>query len=331
VNDKHENHLTIGTGYWTNRRHAMQHKSVAAGAILMMMLLLLSSGVVFAQSTTAAAQRSRPLVVMSFNVHGANPNNSPGSNCNPARIPKNMAKFKELIQKYQATLILVSEIHRRQAYDLAHSLGFPDPYFVPTKSPCGVDGRPDLDYGNAIISLYPLRDKRRYSLHTAKTDIAHGRREYTWLAAASLVVNGRRIRAYTTHLTASGSDGDRLLQVRGLRRIIPRDEAWAKVGHRALLGGDLNFRPDSDPYKELVTDDPATDESGLFIDAWKKRNPFDSGFTEPAGNPMRRIDYVLLEKQSGFGVVRAVVGDICTSNGICLSDHRPVIVELSFQ
>jgi endonuclease/exonuclease/phosphatase family metal-dependent hydrolase len=297
----------------------------------MILLLLLSSSAVLAQSTTATAavQRTRPFVVMSFNVHGANPNNSSGSNCNPDRIPKDMTKFKELIQKYQATLILVSEIHRRQAYDLAHSLGFPDPYFIATKSPCGIRGRRDLDYGNAIISLYPLRDKRRYSLHTADSDAA--RDEYTWLAAASIVVNGRRIRAYTTHLTASRFERDRVLQVRDLLRIIPRDEAIAKVGHRALLGQDLNFRPSSAPYNELVTDDPVTDKSGLFIDAWKKRNPFDSGFTEPAANPMQRIDYVLLEKESGFGVVRAVVGDICTSNGICLSDHRPVIVELSFQ
>jgi endonuclease/exonuclease/phosphatase family metal-dependent hydrolase len=253
---------------------------------------------------------------MSFNIHGGNSNQYSGSGC--ASLPKDLNKFKQVIQQKRASIILAQEIHRKQADDLARSLGFPRPYFVWTKT-CST-GQRHLDYGNAIISRYALKGRRRYVLHTAAADVA--RKEYTRLAAASVVVNGRRIRLYNTHLTAGGTDADRNQQVADILRIVPQDQASAGVGHRSILGGDFNFTPTSTPYQRLVP-------FGLFKDAWVVRNPaLGSGPTAPAASPRVRIDYVLMEKDSGFGVDAAEVVDICQGS-ICISDHRPVRVQFT--
>lgn len=307
MNDKHDTRRTLTAAYLRDRRRTTGRNDALRGAILTLMLLLLSGGAALAQS------RSRP-VVMSFNLHGGNSNQYRGSGCD--RIPTDLSRFRQVIRQQRATVVLAQEIHRKQADDLARSLGFPRPYFVWTKT-CRA-GRPDLDYGNAILSRYVLSGRRRYALHTAGPDAS--RSEFTRLAAATVVVNGRRIRLYNTHLTASGTEADRNQQVADILRIVPADRAAARAGQRTILGGDFNFTPNSTPYQRLVT-------LGLFADSWAVRNPLGSGSTAPAAAPTVRIDYVLFGDGSRFGVGRTAVVDICRGN-VCISDHRPVLAEV---
>jgi endonuclease/exonuclease/phosphatase family metal-dependent hydrolase len=297
----------------------------------MMLLLLLSSSVVlpknnFVPQTASAAQSSSQLLVMTFNLHGGNSNQYSGSACSRLPSKEDWNKFKQMIKNQGASIVLAQEIHREQANDLASGLGFPKPYFVWTKT-CTSRNR-KLDYGNAIISRYRLTDLRRYVMHTSntrpnpdtKSDLE--RKEYTRLAAASITFNGRIIRLYSTHLTASGSDADRNMQVANILRIVPKDEALARAGHRSILGGDFNFTPNSSPYQSLMT-------AGLFKDTWAVKNlDLASGPTVPAATPRVRIDYILIESKSGFDIGQTKVVDICQRN-ICISDHRPVTVQLT--
>jgi endonuclease/exonuclease/phosphatase family metal-dependent hydrolase len=297
----------------------------------MMLLLLLSSSVVlpknsFVPQTAGAAQSSSQLLVMTFNLHGGNSNQYSGSACKRLPSKEEWNKFKLMIKEQGASVVLAQEIHREQAKDLAAGLGFQKPYFVWTKT-CTTKDR-KLDYGNAIISRYRLTDLRRYGMHTSNTrpnpktqsDLERG--EYTRLAAASITFNGRIIRLYSTHLTASGSDADRNTQVADILRIVPQDEALAHAGHRSILGGDFNFTPNSSPYQRLMF-------AGLFKDTWAVKNPAPgSGPTIPAATPRVRIDYILIESKSGFDIGETKVVDICQRN-ICISDHRPVTVKLT--
>jgi endonuclease/exonuclease/phosphatase family metal-dependent hydrolase len=287
----------------------MRSKTYLNSFLSAIALLLLSCGAVCAQGS------ERPVVV-SFNLHGLNSNGYSGSGC--SRIPTDVSKFKQVIQQTRASVVFAQEIHRGQADDLARALGFPSPYFVWTKT-CS-SGHRALDYGNAIISRYPLTARHRYSLHTAAVDRA--RKEYTRLAAASVVVNGHRIRLYCTHTTAKGTEDEKNGQVADILRIVQQDQASAGAGHRSILGADLNFTPTSTQYLRLVP-------FGIFKDAWAERNPaLGSGPTAPAESPRIRIDYVLLEKNGGFGVEAVEVVNVCQGN-VCLSDHRPVKAQLS--
>jgi endonuclease/exonuclease/phosphatase family metal-dependent hydrolase len=286
---------------------------LAEALATMLLLLLLVSG-------EASAQSLKRLSVMSFNVHGGNSNQYHGSGCDPAHMPVNMERFKRVIQSNGASVVIINEIHKRQGRDLARRLGYPDPDFVWTKI-CNSRNR-DLDYGNAILSRYRLTERRYYDLHTAAPD--RTREEYTRLSAATISVRGRRVRIFNTHLTASGDESDQNLQVEGILRFVPQDEAFAGAGRRSILGGDLNFIPFSNPYQKLVT-------LGIFRDAWAEWNSnLGTGATIPAAAPRNRIDYVLLRRSSGFHVEQARVVDICSGH-VCLSDHRPVLVRLTFR
>jgi endonuclease/exonuclease/phosphatase family metal-dependent hydrolase len=331
MNDKHENNRIVANRRLRNGRRAGHHGSAAIGAILAILLLSLSNSMALPKNSlepqpASSTQSASQLTVMSFNLHGGNSNQYSGSGCSRIPTDKELNKFKQVIEQQRASVVLAQEIHRGQADDLARGLGFPKPYFVWTKT-CKAGNRA-LDYGNAIISRYRLADLRRYPLHTSRTRPGPDRKsdlerkEYTRLAAASITFNGRVIRLYSTHLTSSGTDADRNQQVADILRIVPQDEAIAHAGHRSILGGDFNFTPNSTPYQRLVT-------FGLFKDAWAVRNPAPgSGPTVPAATPRVRIDFILIENNSGFGVGQTQVVDICQGN-ICLSDHRPVTVHLT--
>jgi endonuclease/exonuclease/phosphatase family metal-dependent hydrolase len=324
MKDSQESHHTISKQDKIVLRTRLHARAIAAFVMALLLPLLLCSAP-RVQSATGpqpsvqpATQSASRLTVMSFNLHGGNSNQYHDSGCNPAHMPVNMDKFKQVIQRNGAAVVIANEIHKRQARDLARSLGFPDPHFVWTKI-CN-DSNRDLDYGNAILSRYPLTDRLYYSPHTSDGDKA--RREYTRLVAATISVGGYRIRIYATHLTAGGSDLDRQKQVGEILQTIPLDEAWAGVGNRSILGGDMNFTPNSIPYKKLVT---------LYRDAWAEWNAnIRSGATEPAAAPANRFDYILWQRSNGFKVELAKVVDICDGN-ICLADHRPMLAQLALK
>ena len=109
-----------------------------------------------------------------------------------------------------------------------------------------------------------------------------------------------------THLDASRDHVYRLQESRTLLDIVrSRLTADAPV----LLGGDLNSEPESEVQQQLRA-------AGLR-DAWMECGQGD-GFTFPAHQPAKRIDYLFLTGRLTCTAARVVETNI--------SDHRPLLV-----
>jgi endonuclease/exonuclease/phosphatase family metal-dependent hydrolase len=158
-------------------------------------------------------------------------------------------------------------------------------------------GAPRRQYGNAILTAWPLLDSENILLPRASTD-----NEQRGLLMLDVDVEGAPFRVHSTHLGVSADD--RRLQVEA----ILSEAAEAAVPH-ALLG-DLNARPTAPELTPLL---------GRFRDAWTEAGEGD-GFTFPASDPKARIDYVLLSPELRVSAVRVPM--------LPGSDHLPLVAEL---
>lgn len=115
-----------------------------------------------------------------------------------------------------------------------------------------------------------------------------------------------RWQAITTHLDASAGDEYRQQEADQLREIILARRA---TGYPLMLGGDMNATPDSAVIKKVL---------GFGVrDAWAECGTGD-GFTYPARQPIKRIDYLFLT-----GTLRCTSAEVIDTQA---SDHRPLLV-----
>jgi len=161
---------------------------------------------------------------------------------------------------------------------------------------------PNLDYqggkyGVAVLSRFPILaiDHRRYqNLREA---------ERRGFLRVEIMYAGRRVHFVTTHLDYQHADG-RLYEARQLLK------ALAEVRGPVILTADLNDEPTGETYK-LVTE--------TFFDAYMVATPgLTGGYTYPADNPRKRIDYIFVRKGDG-----AKPHGVDYRNSSQASDHRP--------
>jgi endonuclease/exonuclease/phosphatase family metal-dependent hydrolase len=117
-------------------------------------------------------------------------------------------------------------------------------------------------------------------------------------------IDGTDLRVFTTHLDYRSDPRVRALQVAS---------TLERLGHAnvpTVLMGDLNAPPDAPEIAPLFR---------RLRDAWSDR--LEAGFTYPAANPARRIDYILTSEGIGAQHVRVIPTDA--------SDHRAVSADLT--
>lgn len=151
-------------------------------------------------------------------------------------------------------------------------------------------------YGQAILSHTPLEEPRVHVLPgdpDRETRIAFAVR--TTVAGRSLVIVG-------THLHHRDAAA-RLEQARAI-------EAIDLGAGPAILGGDLNAAPGSEPLAALLASWQATTA---------EPQP-----TFPAGEPARQIDFILYR---AAGVLEP--GDVRVLDEPVASDHRPILAEFT--
>ncbi len=147
-------------------------------------------------------------------------------------------------------------------------------------------------YGEAILSRYPISEERSYPL-----PFNFGQEPRAVLRATIEPDNGVPEFVFLgTHLCHQ-SEENRLQQVKELRRRAG-DEGQRPV----ILAGDFNARPGSMPMKSMLGDE--------WIDATA---------------PQSVIDYVLIQKSDRWKVTK-----VTTVDDLVVSDHRPVLVELTW-
>ena len=185
-------------------------------------------------------------------------------------------------------------------------------------------------YGNAILSRYPIEFSRNYLL--PKIQYKNLGSEQRGLLEAQVNVAGKRIRVYSTHLAAS-SEEQRVLQVKSIKDIvngaggIGAPQGNIVLARSSIVMGDFNFSPDSDPYRLLTGEfrrGRQLIKAGGFVDFWPLVN-------ETVGNTIRvrsgngsRIDYIFLSPD----LVECAESAVVNTETIA-SDHQPLTAVLS--
>jgi len=166
-------------------------------------------------------------------------------------------------------------------------------------------------YGVALVSRYPILAHHNYHLPRSP---GREKAEPRGLLAVTINVQEQPIRVYVTHL-AHDSAPDRALQVEAVRKIIGSGSG------PFLLMGDLNFRPESESYKQLMA--PAGGNGPDLVDAWVRVGKGDGHSIGLDGKSPARIDYIFASPDLAAGLEEIHVDTETKS-----SDHQPIFATL---
>lgn len=133
---------------------------------------------------------------------------------------------------------------------------------------------------------------------------------------------GRSLAVYNAHFDHLGPESRR----QSASRIRQRVEALP-AGTDAVVLGDLNCRPGSEPYETLIADDAERRLRDARTAVASVSGPETTVTDFETLEPGRRLDHVLVT--SGLAVERYRVDDT-TVEGRYPSDHLPIVVSLGF-
>lgn len=248
--------------------------------------------------------KGQSLRVMTYNIYGAR-----------ATSPANAADLDaiaEVIRRQNPDFVTLNEVDVftnrtgkdvHQARDLAEKLGM-EWHFSKA-----ID-RDGGEYGDAVLSKYPILEKRSYRLPCAAEQPGEDRS----LCVIRVQIDGKDLYVASTHLDHLSGDASRLVQATEIRRI-----RGTELEGDLILCGDLNAIPSSNVIATMTS----------FL---TNTGPIDQ-YTFPSDDPSRKIDYIMYAPIEHFGVQNCQVvsrGDQQVG-GVDASDHRPVIADIRFQ
>ncbi|WP_121743274.1 endonuclease/exonuclease/phosphatase family protein [Natronorubrum halophilum] len=194
---------------------------------------------------------------------------------------------------------------RDQAKLLAKTLGL-NYFFAPIyELDPPESGRPRREYGLAVLSEYPIQHSENHEITRLSPLLGPEPQLAPGFPEIRVNVRGVSVSFYATHLDYRGDPAVREMQVDEMLEIVDADRG------PTLLVGDLNAPPGAQELSALWDE---------FDDAWDVQNE-DPGYTFPAENPTKRIDYVLTSPTVATDSVEVVE--------TLASDHRPVVAKLS--
>jgi endonuclease/exonuclease/phosphatase family metal-dependent hydrolase len=157
--------------------------------------------------------------------------------------------------------------------------------------------------GNAIFSVFPIESTDSYQLSYGRSVIQ-----------ASIVVNGRTVNVFSTHLDANSSSY-RATQMNQLKSFA------STYAEQRIIGGDFNTWPTAGEITRMT---------GTYYDVWAEAK-LDGTAVAYAGNEAgntrnSRIDYIFQSKGAIALVLKgARVFDTRDASGVMPSDHRPLL------
>lgn len=239
------------------------------------------------------------LKVMTYNIyHGENPL-EPGSG--------NLEDIADLIKEIQPDFVALQEVDSLTGRSASLNNGVPQSLVEELAKMTGMHGyfgkAIDYDgggYGEGMLSREPVQVRK------VMLPIPSGGEDRAMLIVETTMSNGESLLFAGTHLCHQFSE-NRLAQVEKI------NEVFEEIDQPAILVGDLNFVPDSEPYQTLEK---------MWVDMAKS-----AGATDPTisyENPTRRIDYMFGLKKI-FSKIEIV--DIEVLN-VGYSDHMPVVATI---
>lgn len=180
-------------------------------------------------------------------------------------------------------------------------------YFGPIyHNPPAEPGAPDREYGNALLSRYPIRWAANHEITRLSTQDPDPVPEPA-PGFPEIVVNvrGVPVHVYSTHLDYRSDPLVRTMQVADTLEVLARHP-----GRPAVVMGDFNTEHDAPELGPLWDS---------LTDAWTAAGHGD-GFTYPAVEPLSRIDMIAVSDS----ITVSRIGTVDTT----ASDHRPVVATL---
>ncbi len=158
----------------------------------------------------------------------------------------------------------------------------------------------DGEYGEAILSRFPLLNTRNHALEASGDDEPRA-----MLAATVDPGGGTPLKFFATHLDHQSSTV-RMKQAMTIMSIVHADN------NPMILAGDFNAEPKSESIALLGTSwTEATNKSGTL--------------TFPSKDPKVKIDYVFYRPAKSFRII-----EVRTLDEPVASDHCPVLVVMEF-
>ncbi len=251
-----------------------------------------------APPASAASTTARVLV---FNIHAGK----------DAAGADNLAGVADLVRTSGADIVLLQEVDR----GTRRSGGVDQPAVLAARTGMHVAFGSALDYdggeyGVAILSRWPIvRDTLIHLPVTPPQERAGGSHEPRGALRVQIASPMGRLTVIDTHLDPSSDDHWRRQEANTIASLFAEAR---RRGELVIAGGDFNSTPESAVQTAL--------RAGMR-DSWTECAK-DDGFTYPADAPVKRIDYLYLADSVRCRSARVVDTRV--------SDHRPLLVELSF-
>jgi endonuclease/exonuclease/phosphatase family metal-dependent hydrolase len=229
------------------------------------------------------------VTVMSFNIHHGRGTDD----------VVNLERIASVISASGAGVAGLQEVDRNfaarsnwadQAAELAELLDYHVAYGANIDADPPAPGRPRVQFGNAVLSRYPIACWQNTYLFRSASEEQRG------LLHVEVDVPGTRLHVYVAHLDAF-SETDRVRQARQVAEMV--DENCP-----AVLLGDFNARPEAPEIGSL---------RATLTDTW----------TAAADPPAARIDYIFISQR-----LRALRTSLSTDDPAA-SDHLPVVSRLA--
>lgn len=244
------------------------------------------------------AQSREPLRVMTYNIQAGGGNlDRVGDAIRESGA--DIAALQEVDVHWSPRSSFVDEADSLAKY-LKMSVRFADIYDLPPTD----SSKSRRKFGVAVLSRYPTVGFTNHSITRLSTQSANpAPASAPGFLEASIDFHGTRIRVFSTHLDYRADPRVREEQVRDMLAIV------GDAATPTILFGDLNATPDAPELQPLFA---------KLKDSWSSsRGP---GWSYPANNPEKRIDYVLTSRHFSTRDARVLA--------TLASDHRPVVVDL---
>lgn len=189
---------------------------------------------------------------------------------------------------------------------LAEKLGM-EYYFAPIYDlDSAEDGDYRRQYGVALLSDYPIEQAENREITRLSTQDSDSEPEPApGFLEAEVDIDGASTWFYVSHLDYRGDPSIRETQVGEMLDIMGEHDF-------PILMGDMNAEPDAPELQPLFD---------WFDDAWMNSSQSDEGYTFPADDPVKRIDYILTSKRMATANT--------TVNPSQTSDHYPVFTDVT--
>lgn len=276
-------------------------------ALLMLCLVFGLAGC----SSQPAPEKSISLKLMSYNIRvgkGGGPWNDDSSKADLEPVAK-------VIESHQPDIVGLQEVDRNrkrtgkkdQPGELSSRLGMHSA-FQPSFS-ISVPGGDDEEYGNALLSRFPINSSERFLLFKpdySKTNPKYPNyySEQRSVLYSTVSVEGTTVHVFATHLGLTADQREQQVD-----QIL---EMMAKHEGPKVLFGDFNAEPSETAMQRLAS---------KYTDVFKAVGASDEDRKSfPAGlNPKGAIDYIFVSSE--FEVLSAEV----IRDASLASDHNPVI------